>query len=225
MKYILMDIEGTTTSISFVHDILFPYSEQRLSQFVKFNEPPEAIRNILAETQKTVLEENKIQINEEQSIDKLIEWIKSDRKHPALKKLQGLIWSKGYRSAELKGHVYQDVPEALLKWTQANIQLGIYSSGSIEAQKDLFGFSIYGDLNTFISNNFDTSTGPKRDIASYNKICQELNIAPEDILFLSDISEELDAAKNAGFKTTQLVRLEDVPYSGHDQVKTFRDIR
>lgn len=220
-----MDIEGTTTSISFVHDILFPYSEQRLSQFVKTNETQEAIKKILAETQKTVLEENKIQINEEQSIDKLIEWIKSDRKHPALKKLQGLIWSEGYRSGALKGHVYQDVPEALLKWTQANIQLGIYSSGSIEAQKDLFGFSIFGDLNTFISNNFDTSTGPKRDIDSYNKISQELNIAPEDILFLSDISEELDAAKNAGFKTTQLVRLEDVPYSGHDQVKTFKDIR
>lgn len=225
MKYILMDIEGTTTSISFVHDILFPYSEQRLSQFVKTNETQEAIKNILAETQKTVLEENKIQINEEQSVNKLIEWIKSDRKHPALKKLQGLIWSEGYRSGALKGHVYQDVPEALLKWTQANIQLGIYSSGSIEAQKDLFGFSIFGDLNTFISNNFDTSTGPKRDIDSYNKISQELNIAPEDILFLSDISEELDAAKNAGFKTTQLVRLEDVPYSGHDQVKTFKDIR
>ena len=220
-----MDIEGTTTSISFVHDILFPYSEQRLSQFVKTNETQETIRNILAETQKTVLEENKIQINEVQSVDKLIEWIKYDRKHPALKKLQGLIWSEGYRSGALKGHVYQDVPEALLKWTQANIQLGIYSSGSIEAQKDLFGFSIFGDLNTFISNNFDTSTGPKRDIDSYNKISQELNIAPEDILFLSDISEELDAAKNAGFKTTQLVRLEDVPYSGHDQVKTFKDIR
>lgn len=225
MKYILMDIEGTTTSISFVHDILFPYSEQRLSQFVKTNETQEAIKNILAETQKTVLEENKIQINEEQSVNKLIVWIKSDRKHPALKKLQGLIWSEGYRSGALKGHVYQDVPEALLKWTQANIQLGIYSSGSIEAQKDLFGFSIFGDLNTFISNNFDTSTGPKRDRDSYNKISQELNIAPEDILFLSDISEELDAAKNAGFKTTQLVRLEDVPYSGHDQVKTFKDIR
>ena len=225
MKYILMDIEGTTTSISFVHDILFPYSEQRLSQFVKTNETQEAIRNILAETQKTVLEENKIQINEVQSVDKLIEWIKYDRKHPALKKLQGLIWSEGYRSGALKGHVYQDVPQALLKWTQANIQLGIYSSGSIEAQKDLFGFSIFGDLNTFISNNFDTSTGPKRDRDSYNKISQELNIAPEDILFLSDISEELDAAKNAGFKTTQLVRLEDVPYSGHDQVKTFKDIR
>ncbi|MDD4973770.1 MAG: acireductone synthase [Bacteriovorax sp.] len=225
MKYILMDIEGTTTSISFVHDILFPYSKDRIASYIKLHRNEETIKDILVETKKTVAEEKKIQIDDEQSIAQLIEWIRIDRKHPSLKKIQGLIWSEGYNSGELKGHVYQDVPVALEKWKNANISLGIYSSGSVEAQKVLFGYSIYGDLNHFISNNFDTSIGHKRDENSYLNISKELKLDPKEILFLSDISEELDAAKKAGLKTIQLVRLEDVPYTGHDQVKTFEDIR
>jgi enolase-phosphatase E1 len=225
MKYILMDIEGTTTSISFVHDILFPYSKDRISTYINSHKNEEQIKSIIAETKKTIVQENQIQLNDEQSIAQLIEWVKIDRKHPALKKLQGLIWNEGYLFGELKGHVYQDVPAALEKWHNANITLGIYSSGSVEAQRDLFGYSIYGDLNCFISNNFDTSIGPKREENSYRNISLELNIHPAQIIFLSDISEELEAAKKVGFKTIQLVRLEDVPYSGHDQVKTFQDIR
>lgn len=225
MKYILMDVEGTTTSISFVHDILFPYSKDRIASFIDSHKNEETLKVILAETKKTVAEENLIQLDDEQSIAQLIEWIKIDRKHPALKKLQGLIWSEGYHLGELKGHVYQDVPAALEQWKNAGLTLGIYSSGSIEAQRVLFGYSIYGDLNHFISNNFDTTIGHKRDENSYRNISLELKLDPDQILFLSDISEELDAAKKAGFKTIQLVRLEDVPYTGHDQVKTFQDIR
>jgi enolase-phosphatase E1 len=225
MKYILMDIEGTTSSISFVHDILFPYSKDRIATYIKSHRNEETIKDILTETKKTVFDENNTVIDDEQSIEQLIEWIKIDRKHPALKKLQGLIWSEGYHSGELKGHVYQDVPAALEKWKNSKIALGIYSSGSVKAQKDLFGYSIYGDLNNFISNNFDTCIGHKREESSYIKISKELNLDPKEILFLSDISEELDAAKKAGLKTIQLVRLEDVPYTGHDQVKTFEDVR
>jgi enolase-phosphatase E1 len=225
MKYILMDIEGTTTSISFVHDILFPYSKERLSTYIESHKNDDSIQAVLAETKNTIFEETNSKADDLQAINQLTEWIKIDRKHPALKKLQGLIWNEGYQSGELKGHVYQDVPSVLEKWQKANMTLGIYSSGSIKAQKDLFGFSIYGDLNRYISNNFDTSSGQKRDPNSYQTISNNLNIDPIEILFLSDISEELDAAKIAGFKTIQLVRLEDVPYAGHDQVKTFEDIR
>jgi enolase-phosphatase E1 len=224
MKYILMDVEGTTTSISFVHDILFPYSERRISSYVAAHKSEENVKIILAETKKTIAEEKQIQINDEQSIEQLIEWIKIDRKHPALKKLQGLIWSKGYRSGELKGHIYEDVPEMLEKWKKAGLVMGIYSSGSVEAQRDLFGYSIYGDLNLFISKNFDITIGHKRDQDSYRNISQKLSLDPKEILFLSDISEELDAAKKIGFQTIQLVRLGNIPSTGHDQVKTFKEI-
>lgn len=225
MKYILMDIEGTTTSISFVHDILFPYSKDRMASFVKSHRSKQSVEDILSDTKKTILSENKIQINDEDAVTQLIEWIKQDRKHPALKKIQGMIWSEGYHSGEIKGHVYQDVPAALEQWKKAGLTLGIYSSGSVEAQKDLFAYSIYGDLNFYITNNFDTAIGQKRDENSYRNISRSLNLDPGEILFLSDIAEELDAAKSAGFRTTQLLRLEDIPHTGHDQVKTFQDIR
>ena len=224
MKYILMDIEGTTTSISFVHDVLFPYSKSRMASFINTHRGKDSINEILTETKKTVAIENQLQIDDDQAIAQLMSWIDSDRKHPALKNIQGMIWSEGYQSGELKGHVYPEVPNALLDWKNAGIKLGIYSSGSIAAQKVLFGYSIVGDLNGFFLNNFDTTVGHKREENSYIKIAEEINLPPKEILFLSDISEELDAAKKVGFLTIQLVRLEAVPYSGHPQVKTFQEI-
>ncbi len=224
MKYILMDIEGTTTSISFVHDILFPYSKERIPAFINSHQNDPEILTIFEEVKLTVNNEQNHLPNNQQIINQLIEWINVDRKHPALKKLQGLIWNEGYTSGEIKGHVYQEVPAVLEKWKNKNITLGIYSSGSIKAQKDLFGFSLFGNLNKFISNNFDTTIGHKREIASYQKISQQLSIPSKDILFLSDISEELDAAKTAGFQTVQLVRIGTVPNTGHAQVKSFDEI-
>ena len=220
-----MDIEGTTTSISFVHDILFPYSKERMATYINAHKNEARIQDILNQTKKTVELENQKKLNDEESIAQLIEWINLDRKHPSLKNIQGLIWAEGYQSGELKGHLYPDVPEALNKWKQAGLNLGIYSSGSIEAQKLLFGYSVFGDLNNLFSNNFDTSIGFKRDGSSYLQIAQELNLNPTDIIFLSDISEELDAAKMVGFNTAQLVRLDDVQYMGHQQVKKFHDIK
>ena len=225
MKYILMDVEGTTTSISFVHDVLFPYAKDRIEAFVGQQLEEEIIQDILAQTKKTILEETQSTIDNVEAITQLIEWIKIDRKHPALKKLQGMIWKVGYQSGELKGHVYPDVPVALEAWKKAGISLGIYSSGSIEAQRVLFRYSVNGDLNHYFSNNFDTSIGQKRDVKSYLSISSELNINPNEILFLSDIVEELDAAKMAGFQTIQLVRLEDMPPRGHQQVRNFLEIK
>jgi enolase-phosphatase E1 len=224
MKYILMDIEGTTTSISFVHDVLFPYSSERIEGFISSQLNEESIQDILAQTKQTVLLESQKKITDEEAILQLINWIKVDRKHPALKKIQGMIWNVGYQSGELKGHVYSDVPEALEKWKNEGMTLGIYSSGSVIAQKVLFKYSLYGDLSIYFSHHFDTSIGQKRDVKSYMNISSELTINPEDILFLSDISEELDAAKMAGFQTIQLVREDDVAFKGHKQVRNFLEI-
>lgn len=226
MKYILMDVEGTTTSISFVHDVLFPYSLERVESFINsLQDKEEIILDILTQTKKTVHDEQLKFINNEEAIAQLIEWIKTDRKHPALKTLQGMIWNIGYQSGELKGHVYPDVPAALEEWSKKGIKLGIYSSGSVEAQKALFGHSLSGDLNHYFADNFDTNIGQKRDVKSYFNISSELGIDPAQILFLSDITEELDAAKMAGFLTTQLVRLEDLPFKDHKQVRSFSEIK
>lgn len=225
MKYILMDIEGTTTSISFVHDVLFPYSAKRLKSYIEKNLSSPNVQEVLLKTQSTVREEEDLNLNREAIVEKLLEWIRIDRKHGALKKLQGLIWSEGYASGEIKGHIYDDVPAALKDWKTRGLELGIYSSGSVEAQKDLFGHSIFGDLTPLFSHNFDTAVGGKREIQSYKNILEELKLPPEEVLFLSDITEELDAAKSAGIHTIQLVRGNPVSGSSHSQTKNFTEIK
>jgi enolase-phosphatase E1 len=224
MKTILMDVEGTTTSISFVHDILFPYSADRLKAYVEEHLSDPNVQEVLLKTQNTVREEEDVNLNRDALVDKLLGWIRQDRKHSALKKLQGLIWHEGYACGEIKGHVYEDVPAVLKKWKDAGLVLAIYSSGSVEAQRSLFGHSVYGDLNPLFSKNFDTAVGGKREPQSYINILEELNQKAGDVLFLSDITEELDAAKAAGMQTIQLVRGTPVIESTHKQVKTFQEI-
>lgn len=219
-----MDVEGTTTSISFVHEVLFPYSAGRLKAYVEKHLSDPNIQEVLLKTQNTVREEEDVSLNREALVLKLLEWIRQDRKHNALKKLQGLIWHEGYASGEIKGHVYEDVPAVLKKWKDAGHELAIYSSGSVEAQRSLFGHSTYGDLNPLFSNNFDTAVGGKREAQSYKNILEVLNQNAENVLFLSDITEELDAAKAAGMQTIQLVRGTPVVGSSHQQVKTFQEI-
>lgn len=225
MKYILMDVEGTTTSISFVHDVLFPYSAERLKSYVETHLNDPNIQEVLLKTQNTVREEEDLNLNRDALIDKLLEWIRIDRKHNALKKLQGLIWHEGYSKGEIKGHVYDEVPSVLKSWKDAGLELGIYSSGSVEAQRSLFGHSLFGDLNSYFSHNFDTAVGGKRESQSYKNILEVLKQLPEDVLFLSDITEELDAAQAAGMQAIQLVRSEPVANSKHKQVKTFSEIK
>jgi enolase-phosphatase E1 len=224
MKYILMDIEGTTTSISFVHEILFPYSKKYLQSFVHKNKDFSPTKEIIEETKQTAREEESLELDEDGVIQKLIDWINIDRKHKALKQLQGLIWEEGYQSGELKGHVYDDVPPALKKWHEQGLKLGIYSSGSVEAQRSLFGHSLFGDLNSYFTHHFDTLVGHKRDPLSYQTILSHINEEACDVLFLSDISQELSAAQVAGMKTLQLVRLGEIPIEGHRQIHTFNDV-
>ena len=225
MKYILTDVEGTTTSISFVHKTLFPYAFERLKSFVENHNKEAAVQEIIRQTKETAKEEGLDNITDEQATDLLLEWIKSDRKHPALKNLQGLIWEEGYAAGEIKGHVYKDVPLALKTWHETGLTLGVYSSGSVKAQHLIFEFSTEGNLRPFFSNHFDTVVGHKRESKSYVNIANELQLSPQDILFLSDIKEELDAARSIGMKTIQLVRQPDVLVGDHETASDFSEIK
>ncbi|AUN99573.1 acireductone synthase [Bacteriovorax stolpii] len=225
MKFILTDVEGTTTAISFVHDVLFPFSQERMKEYIQKHASKKEVQEALNLTKKTALEENQQTINDEQAGDLLLQWIKEDRKHPALKSLQGEIWEEGYASGAIKGHVYSDVLPALKKWKENGLGLGVYSSGSVKAQHLIFGFSTEGNLRPFFSHHFDTAVGHKREVNSYKNIIAELKIQASDILFLSDIKEELDAAREAGMKTTQLVRQDDVVLGDHPKARDFSEIK
>ena len=204
--FILTDIEGTTTSVSFVYDVLFPYFRENIEKVRKMVDLPE-IQVIFKETIRLASEtENKTITSNDEVIDTLIRWSKEDKKITPLKDLQGILWKEAYESGLIKGHVYEDVAPALEAWKEESIHLGVFSSGSIPAQKLIFGYSVDGDLTPYFSAYFDTTTGGKREVETYIKISKELNIQPADILFLSDIIEELVAAQQAGFQTIQLVR-------------------
>ena len=204
--FILTDIEGTTTSVSFVYDVLFPYFRENISKVRELVDLPE-IQTIFQETIRLAQEtENRSIASNDEVIVTLIRWSNEDKKITPLKDLQGILWKEAYESGLIKGHVYEDVAPALKAWKESGIQLGVFSSGSIPAQKLIFGYSEKGDLTPYFSAYFDTTTGGKREVETYIKISQELKINPSDILFLSDIVEELEAAQQAGFQTTQLVR-------------------
>ena len=204
--FILTDIEGTTTSVSFVYDVLFPYFRENIQKVRTMISLPE-VQAIFQETIRLAQEnDNVIIATNDEVIETLIRWSNEDKKITPLKNLQGILWKEAYESALIKGHVYEDVAPALQYWKENGIQLGVFSSGSIAAQKLIFGYSVAGDLTPYFSAYFDTTTGGKREVETYIKISQELNIQPSEILFLSDIIEELEAAQQAGLQTIQLVR-------------------
>ncbi len=215
MKTLLFDIEGTTTDINFVHKVLFPYSLERMEAFI-LRHPQHPALDLV---RKTLLEEKNIDANLETCIEALIGWIRTDRKHGALKQIQGEIWQHGYAAGDFKGHLYPDVLPAWQRWLEAGFQIAIYSSGSVQAQKLIFGYSSEGDLTPIISHYFDTKVGGKREVESYLNI--QKVIGP-DVTFFSDISEELDAAKLAGFKTVQVFR-DEVKPSAHQSIKSFSE--
>lgn len=205
IRFILTDIEGTTTSVSFVYEVLFPYFRNNIQKLISMQNRPD-VREAFEQTIKLSEAEGIHLTSLDLILTQLLDWSLADKKITPLKTLQGILWEKGYKSGEIKGHVYPDVPENLLKWKNDHIQIGVFSSGSVAAQKLIFGYSEYGDLSSRFTAYFDTKTGGKREIETYSKISQELNISPSNILFLSDIQEELEAAEKAGFQTIQLVR-------------------
>ncbi len=206
-RAILTDIEGTTSSIAFVADVLFPYARAHLPAYVSAH--PE-VAAILAEVQA---------IEPGDPVATLLRWIDEDRKATPLKTLQGMIWDKGYREGDFTGHVYPDAAEALNRWHAAGVELYVFSSGSIAAQKLLFGYSDAGDLTPLFSGYFDTTTGPKREAASYRAISAAMAIAPSDVLFLSDTPAEVAAAREAGMEALLIDRT-----SRAGDIASFTDI-
>lgn len=205
VQWILTDIEGTTTEVSFVYDILFPYFRAHMDQWKTVDSDP--MNQVLEQTRVLVLEEQSINLTSKEALfEQLRQWSNEDRKVTPLKTFQGMVWEQGFKSGAIKGHVYTDVKPALEQWTSMGIKLAIFSSGSIAAQKQLFGFSIEGDLTPYFSAFFDTTTGMKRDEQTYQLIVEQLQAPANSVLFLSDIAQELEAAHAAGLRTLQLVR-------------------
>lgn len=221
IRYILTDIEGTTTSISFVHDVLFPYAYTHLPAWVQAHAHEERVKNAIEGVKATVLTEEGKVLDWDGAIDQLMEWIKADRKQTDLKALQGWIWADGYRSGDFVSHVYPDVKASLENWQHTGIQIGVYSSGSVDAQLLLFGHTTDGNLLPYFSNFFDTKVGHKREVESYRNISMQLGIPPDEILFLSDIPEELDAAKAAGMQVVHLLRPGTQPVERYKGVPDF----
>lgn len=222
IKAIVTDIEGTTSSISFVHDVLFPYAREKMRQFicqsVQDGKASTHINDVRMETGNLDMDLNQV-------ADQLIQWIDEDKKITPLKAIQGLIWEEGYQKGDFKGHMYDDAVEYLKKWHEQGIKLYVYSSGSVQAQKLLFGHTEYGDLNPLFSGYFDTRIGAKIESQSYRNIIEQLGFNADEILFLSDIEKELDAASEAGMKTVWLVRSgETDQHTKHQQLKDFSGI-
>ncbi len=221
VKAIVTDIEGTTSSIDFVHQVLFPYASEQLPDFVrKSQSAPEIIPTLDA----VRAEAGETGADTERVIDILLRWIDEDRKVTALKALQGLIWKHGYESGAFTGHMYEDAVSNLRRWAAANIDLYVYSSGSVGAQKLLFGYSDAGDLTPLFRGYFDTNIGHKRESGSYRCIAEESGRPAAEILFLSDVAEELDAAADAGMQTFQLVRDAKVVPGSHRIAHDFDEV-
>lgn len=218
---VLTDIEGTTSSLAFVHDVLFPYARTHMADFIRAHAQDADVRALLDDVQTAVGRS----LNQTALIEQLVRWIDEDRKVTPLKSLQGMIWEEGYKTGQFLGHIYEDAAQGLRRWHANGRRLYVFSSGSVPAQKLLFSHTAYGDLTPLFSGYFDTTTGAKREAASYLRIAQTIGMTPGEILFLSDIREELDAARDAGLHTAWLVR-DALPKAdaGHLQVRSFDDI-
>jgi enolase-phosphatase E1 len=240
VQVVLLDIEGTTTPVDFVYGTLFPFARERLHAYL------EGVLPIDPEIQSAV-DELRTQHNEEaatgqvapdwldepldarlQSVVAYVHWLMDrDRKSRPLKVLQGKIWEDGYRGGLLRGEVYADVPAALRRWIALGARVGIYSSGSVLAQRLLFAHSTAGDLTPLIQKHFDTSMGSKMEAASYRRIAEAIPATPASVLFISDVAKELDAANAAGLQTLLCVRpaIEQAADSGrYSEIHTFDDV-
>lgn len=224
---ILTDIEGTTSSIAFVKDVLFPHARAALPAFVREHGDEPRVRHWL----DAVAIEHGAMCDDAMIVETLQGWIDQDRKHTALKALQGLVWQEGYLAGTLKADIYPDAVAGLRRWHGAGHRLAVYSSGSVPAQQLLFAHTEAGDLSPLFDAWFDTEVGPKRDAGSYRRIADGLGRSPGDIVFLSDVVAELDAAREAGLRTVLLDRIQDYPQprdaeaaNGHPRVESFDQV-
>ncbi len=221
IKAIVTDIEGTTTALTFVKDVLFPYARENLGAFVHDHQDEPEVQKLLL----TVAGQLGVELNVDVIVAQLIQWMDEDKKITPLKSLQGLIWEEGYQKGHFIGHVYPDVAKYLQQWHKSGLALYVYSSGSVYAQKLLFAHTEYGDVTPLYSGYFDTETGGKKAASSYRAIAKTIGFSAANILFLSDTKEELDAARASGFATVMLAR-EPISASGpgHPKAKDFSDV-
>lgn len=238
VRAVLLDIEGTTTPIAFVHEVLFPYARARLSAYLGSERDSSAVADIL----RRLVDEHKESVARGEQppalfADHPTKWLDSavgyaawlmdrDRKSPGLKLLQGLIWERGYQAGELRGQVFADVPGAIRRWHDAGLRVAIYSSGSELAQRRLFESTPQGNLATALSGFFDTAVGAKTSADSYRRIAAALGLDPAAILFVSDVAAELDAARAAGLGVVLSVRPGNAPQPAHpyDVVHRFDEV-
>jgi enolase-phosphatase E1 len=233
---ILLDIEGTTTPVAFVTDVLFPYARTHLRSHLQQHagEPDhEATLARLGDEHAAAVRGGEPVTawvdapsgSRLSSAMSYVEWLMDrDRKSTALKELQGRIWENGYRSGQLVGDVFPDVGPALQRWHDRHLRAAIYSSGSVLAQQLLFTYSSAGDLTGFLERYFDTHVGAKVDSDSYRRIATELNLPPEAVMFLSDVTRELDAAKSAGMQVRLVVRPGNAPVPADHGYQTVRSL-
>ena len=236
IRALLLDIEGTTTPIDFVVKTLFPYAAADVEQFLRQNNSDSEIKDLIAELRSTWSGAASsgapvwIESSPEEkliSAASYVRWlIARDSKITPLKALQGKIWEQGFRSGQLKGEVYPDVAPAFVRWRKQGMRLAIFSSGSVLAQRLLFTHSTAGDLSSYIEAYFDTTAGPKREPASYRKIASALQVPPDQILFVSDVPAELDAAGSGGLLTAFSLRpgISRSPSLSHTAIHNFDEV-
>jgi len=231
VRGILLDIEGTTTPISFVYETLFPFVRKELGSFFEKKSNDSKIQEIV----RTLHLEHEDDLQRELGTPAwenpplaYINWLMDqDRKSTTLKALQGKIWEDGYRSGRLVGEVFPDVPAALERWREQNFDVRIFSSGSELAQRLLFGSTSAGDLNKFLRGYFDTTIGPKVDPESYTKILGVFQLEPSQVVFISDVTRELDPARMSGMSTILCLRPGNHPQviHGHRTITSFDQLQ
>ncbi|MBM4792844.1 acireductone synthase [Streptomyces sioyaensis] len=205
---VVLDVEGTTSATEHVYGVLFPYARARIADWVAEHGHEKETRAILDDVDR--IGGRPAGGDDKEAVRALTEWADADRKVAPLKELQGLIWTAGYDSGELSGHVYADTLLALRKWLNGGAQIYIYSSGSVQAQRQLFAHTQFGDLRSRLSGHFDTRTaGGKRSPDSYRAITRSVGVPVRQVLFASDTVAELDAARTAGWRTAWVVRPEE----------------
>ncbi len=234
-RAILLDVEGTTSSARFVNEVLFNYARQMLDSYLRSHwdtdEQAHAREQIARDAESESFAAWSKNEPRQQARERLkrevLRLMDRDAKTTGLKELQGLIWQEGFQAGKLKAHVYPDVVPALRRWNEAGLDVRIYSSGSVMAQQLFFSHTDVGDLTMFFKGHYDTTTGPKRSHESYAKIAADMGLPPDEILFLSDTTAELDAARAAGLQTALVVRPENPPLADchdHSVIRDFGEI-
>ena len=227
---ILLDVEGTTSSISFVYDVLFTFAKAHVAEFFQQERSTPLVREA---AQQLAMEAGVVDASLDDAggltriVQAALDLMNRDVKSTPLKAVQGMIWRSGFESGQLVSHVFDDVPPALAQWADSGLDVRIYSSGSIEAQKLFFGHTAAGDLTRHLRGHYDTTTGPKREASSYTRIAADMGMEPRQILFISDIGAELDAARQAGMTTALAVRPGNREPGGlfeHPPLTSFSDI-